>query len=87
MNMKRCNNATTSVDEIIAVLDHAEQLLSRLASIEFVMTEEEQRGLYSLIRNLDFETWDQDHHHGYEPEATEATVKSRRLRELLRSIK
>jgi hypothetical protein len=85
--MKRCNNNTISVDEIIAVLDHAEQLLSRLASIEFVMTEEEQRGLYSLIRNLDFETWDQDHYHGYEPEASEVRVQSKKLRDLLNSIR
>lgn len=85
--MKRCNNNTIGVDEIIEVLDHAEQLHRKLAAIEFVLTEEEQRGLYSIIRNLDFETWDRDHHHGYQPEHDGAMVKSQKLRDLLRAIK
>ena len=55
--MQRCHNNTTGVDEILAVLKLAEQLQRELASIEFVLTEQEQRGLYSIIRNLDFETY------------------------------
>jgi len=84
--MKRCNNTTTGVDEIIAVLDHAEQLLPKLASIEFVMTEQEQLGLYSLIRNLQSESWLQDHHHGYTMD-DQPRVQSRKLLKLLSAIK
>ena len=85
--MKRCQNSTTGVDEILEVLEQAQQLQQAIARIEFVMTEQEQLGLYSLIRNLEFETWDQDHHHGYEPAASQGVVKSEKLLKLLRSIK
>jgi len=85
MNMKRCQNGTTGVDEILEVLEQAQQLQQAIARIEFVMTEQEQLGLYSLIRNLEFETWDQDHHHGYVPEA--GAIKSQRLRDILKAIK
>jgi hypothetical protein len=51
------------------------------------MTEQEQLGLYSLIRNLELESWDQDHHHGYEPAASEGQIKSQRLRDILKAIK
>ena len=78
--MQRCHNNTTGVDEILAVLKLAEQLQRELASIEFVLTEQEQRGLYSIIRNLDFETWDRDHHHGSVPAGP---VHSEKLRQLL----
>ena len=85
--MKRCQNGTTGVDEILEVLDLAEQLQRAIARIEFVMTEQEQLGLYSLIRNLELESWDQDHHHGYEPAASEGQIKSQRLRDILKAIK
>ena len=83
--MKRCQNGTTGVDEILEVLNQAEQLQQAMARIEFVLTEDEQRGLYSIIRNLEQETWLQDHHHGYEPGP--GAVKSQRLRDILKAIK
>ena len=85
--MKRCQNGTTGVDEILEVLDLAQQLQQAIARIEFVLTEDEQRGLYSIIRNLELETWDQDHHHGYEPAASEGRVQSRKLLKLLSTLK
>lgn len=85
--MKRCHNNTIGVDEIVEVLDHAEQLHRRLAAIEFVLTEEEQRGLYSIIRNLEFETWDRDDHHGNFPTDIDHQVESQPLRDLLQALK
>ena len=85
--MKRCQNGTTGVDEILEVLDIAEQLQRAMTRIEFVLTEDEQRGLYSILRNLEQETWDQDHHHGYVPAASEVRVQNKKLRDLLNSIK
>jgi hypothetical protein len=44
--------------EIQRVHAIALHLVQEIQNIEFAMTLEEQQGLYSLIRCLDFETWD-----------------------------
>jgi hypothetical protein len=56
--MSRLPNNTTTVEEVLMVRDQALALLRDIADIQYVMTGEEQRGIYSLIRNLEFETWD-----------------------------
>lgn len=60
--MSRIANNTIHKDEVESVCQQANHLLESLAIIQYVLTEEEQRGLYSIIRNLEFETWERDDH-------------------------
>lgn len=57
----RLSNNTISAQNIQEVKLQAEKLLQSLCEIQFVMSEVEQNGLYSIIRNLEFSTWNDDH--------------------------
>jgi hypothetical protein len=82
--MKRCQNATVSEQEINQVRDQAREFLDALINIEFAMTLEEHQGLFSIIRNLEFETWG---HRGEFVDRPEKTATSQRLRRLLAEIR
>lgn len=81
--MSRVTNNTVSDQEIQAVHTQAQDLLQALQDIQFVMTDTEQRGLYSLIRNLEFETWDRD----TAPTTPQASIRSKKLHDLLDQLK
>jgi 6-phosphogluconolactonase (cycloisomerase 2 family) len=78
-----------TVNDVDNIRQLACELLSEINAIQFVLTEEEQRGLYSIIRNLEFATWDFDQEPG-EPRFLDRQpeeVQSERLRSLLKQAK
>lgn len=79
--MSRCQDHTLSVHNIVEVQIMAEELLEHLNSIQYVLSEEEQRGLYSIIRNLEFETWQSS-----QAEEIRQNLQRQRLSNLLKDI-
>jgi 6-phosphogluconolactonase (cycloisomerase 2 family) len=87
--MSKLTNVTMSVNDVDLVRQLACELLSEINAIQFVLTESEQRGLYSIIRNLEFATWEFDQEPG-EPKFTDRQlddIQSNRLRSLLKQAK
>jgi hypothetical protein len=85
--MKRCNNVTISPDDIQEVEDRARDLLSRLNDINFVLTPEEQQGLFSIIHALEWELIENPRTDGQERNQPRQGVPSPRLTQLLEQIK
>lgn len=85
--MKRCKNVTVSPMNITEVRKRAERLLQEINDIQFVMTPEEQEGLYSLIRNLEWEAWDREMVADAAADAKARTNQNNKLKELLAMIK
>ena len=85
----RLTNATIAPEEIDEVLLQARSLARAIQDIEFVMTDIEQRGLYSLIRQLEFATWDHPTGVGSTPTADDPVRQAtgRRLRRLLDQVR
>lgn len=84
--MQRISNNTVSADDILRVRDQVIALQRSIADIQFAMTLEEQQGLYSLIRNLEFETWHE--RFAINPSRpTDIGIQNNRLKELLKQVK
>jgi 6-phosphogluconolactonase (cycloisomerase 2 family) len=87
--MSKLTNVTMSVNDVDLVRQLACELLAEINAIQFVLTEQEQRGLYSIIRNLEFATWEFDQEPG-EPRFTDRQlddIQSDRLKKLLEKAK
>lgn len=83
----RCKNVTISNQNIKHVELKARDLLDSLNDIQFVLTEDEQRGLFNIIHALEWEPHSEQRRKSdqYEPELT--PVYSPALRALLDRIK
>lgn len=81
--MRRCNNVKISADNIQQVADQAQDLLRAVTELQFVMTLQEQQGLYSLIDALDWEVIQ----HQIEPDSRRPESGRERLRALLEQVR
>lgn len=82
--MRRIENNTVTAYNILAAQDQLDLLLECLRNIEFVMSEEEQHGIYSLRRHLE---WEVVHRCDAQDIVQPRLSSSRRLQELLRNIR
>jgi hypothetical protein len=81
--MQRCNNVTISSDNIQEVECKARDLLASLNDIHFVMTVEEQQGLFSIIHALEWEPITSGRTDQEEPSLKRDDAVTGRLRQLL----
>jgi hypothetical protein len=81
--MQRCKNVTVSLDNIQQVENQARDLLASLNDINFVLTQEEQQGLFSLIHALEWEPIQSQRNDTAELGRLTAASATSRLRHLL----
>lgn len=85
MTLRRIQNNSISADNIRAIREQVRLLMEGIQLIEFELERDEQAGLYSILRHMEYEIWDREQWNQVRGDSD--TPNSQRLRDLLAQIK